>query len=68
MFLGAVEDALSTLQQNPLAFAKLYRDARRILIKRFPYDIYFVFDMGIISALACFHAKRALSGWKSRVP
>ena len=67
-FIGAVEEGLSTIQQNPLAFAKLHRDARRILLKRFPYGIYFVFDAGIISVLACFHAKRAPSGLKTRLP
>ena len=67
-FIDAVDDALSALRQNPLAFAKLHREARRILLKRFPYGIYFVFDGDVISVLACFHAKRAPSGWETRVP
>ena len=67
-FIAAVDEALSTIQQNPLAFANLHRKARRILLKRFPYCIYFVFDADVVSVIACFHAKRAPSRWKSRVP
>jgi plasmid stabilization system protein ParE len=67
-FIEAVDHALSTIQKNPLVFATLHRKARRILLKRFPYCIYFVFDADVISVIACFHAKRAPSVWKSRVP
>jgi plasmid stabilization system protein ParE len=67
-FMKAVDEALTAVQPIPLAFATVHRQVRRVLLKRFPYCIYYVLDSDVISVIACFHAKQAPSGWKSRVP
>jgi plasmid stabilization system protein ParE len=65
-FVTAVEDAFSAIQQHPLAFAIVHHDVRRVLVKRFPYGIYYAIGEKGISVLACFHAKMA-SSWKRRL-
>ena len=67
-FINAVEDAISTIQISPLAFAVVHRNLRRILLRKFPYCIYFVFADPMVSIVACFHAKRAPSEWKTHRP
>ena len=67
-FVEAVGKAISAIEQNPLAFTNVHRNARRVLLKRFPYCIYFVFESDVVSVLACFHAKRAPAAWKTRMP
>ena len=66
-FFIAVDNAFLAIQQCPLAFAKVHREVRRALVKRFPYGIYYVAGEKEISVLACFHAKRTSAGWKRRV-
>jgi toxin ParE1/3/4 len=66
-FFIAVDNALLAIQQHPLASAKVHREVRRALVKRFPYAIYYVAGEKEISVLACFHAKRTSAGWKRRV-
>jgi toxin ParE1/3/4 len=56
-FFIAVDNAFLAIQQHPLAFAKVHREVRRVLIKKFPYGIYYVAGEKEISVLACFHAK-----------
>jgi toxin ParE1/3/4 len=66
-FITAVADAFAAIQQHPLAFTAVHREVRRVLVKKFPYGIYYVAGTSGISVLACFHAKRASSGWKRRL-
>jgi plasmid stabilization system protein ParE len=35
-FFAAVDNAFLTIQQHPLAFAKVHREVRRVLVKSFP--------------------------------
>ncbi len=65
-FLSAVQVALETVASNPEAHPVLHRDTRRILLRRFPYGLYYrVLDAEIV-VVACFHAKRDPKTWRSR--
>ncbi len=65
-FLSAVQVAIETLGSNPEAHPVLHRDTRRILLRRFPYGLYYrVLDAEIV-VVACFHAKRDPKTWRSR--
>jgi len=66
-FATAIEDAFSAIQQHPRAFVIVHREVRRVLVKKFPYGIYYIVGEKRISILACFHAKRASTGWKRRL-
>ncbi len=65
-FLSAVQVAIETVGSNPKAHPVLHRDTRRILLRRFPYGLYYrVLDAEIV-VVACFHAKRDPKTWRSR--
>jgi toxin ParE1/3/4 len=57
-FMLSIEAGLATLQRNPEHFAKVEGDLRRIVIKRFPYGIFFIVESEIILVTAIFHSSR----------
>ena len=57
-FVRAVDARLELIRRNPLAFAPIHKDVRRVLLRKFPYGIYYLLGSEGIAVLACFHAKR----------
>jgi plasmid stabilization system protein ParE len=66
-FVRAVDNCLSGIGRNPLAYPLIYQQARRTLLRRFPYGIVYVFDQDIITVIACFHGKRDPKSWQDRL-
>ncbi|MEZ5346551.1 MAG: type II toxin-antitoxin system RelE/ParE family toxin [Pyrinomonadaceae bacterium] len=60
-FLESIERALDFVSLNPLAQPKLYKNIHRILLVKFPYAIFYLFDNRKIVVLACFHQRREMS-------
>ncbi|MEE8441385.1 MAG: type II toxin-antitoxin system RelE/ParE family toxin [Spirochaetia bacterium] len=65
-FLLSVDAGLQAIARNPLRFPVVYRDVRRALTKRFPYQIFFVVEDDRVVVLAVFHARRNPSVWQGR--
>lgn len=65
-FLGVVERTLHSMQDNPLRFPVIHRDIRRALPRRFPYEIFFVWEMDTITVLSIMHGARDPSRWKAK--
>lgn len=65
-YLISVESALDSIQRNPEAFPKVHNDIRRILLKKFPFGLFYLVDKGRIIVLAVFHASRNPKHWKER--
>lgn len=57
-FIDAVEHALESVLAFPVAYPVDYRDARRFLIERFPYCLYYRVEDGDVVVAACLHAAR----------
>jgi plasmid stabilization system protein ParE len=66
-FVRAVDACLSGIGRNPFAYPIVYQQARRSLIRRFPYGILYVFEGETISVVACFHSKRNPKFWQDRL-
>jgi plasmid stabilization system protein ParE len=66
-FLRAVDVCFSEIQRNPDRFPEVYRQARKALLRRFPYAAYFVSTRTGISVVACMHVKRDPRRWQRRV-
>lgn len=66
-FVRAVDACLSSVVSNPLANSIIYKQARRALIRRFPYGILYVFEPEIIAVIACFHGKRNPQSWQDKL-
>ena len=66
-FIRAIDASLSIIQRNPFAYACIYRQARRKLIRKFPYGLFYVIKDEMIVVVACFHVKRDPKQWKKRL-
>jgi len=58
--IGAV---FSSVEERPLIYAKVYKDVRRAMTRRFPYGIYFVVEGDRISVLRVLHQARDPRHW-----
>lgn len=41
-FLAAVDQAITSSAENPLAFQIIHRSLRRVLLRKFPYALFFI--------------------------
>src|SRR5215211_6964529 len=58
-FSIAVELELERVASSPNQFARVRKEVRRAVLRRFPYSIYFVVEQLQVVVLAIFHAKRS---------
>ena len=58
-FLAELARAERTVQTNPLAFRIVRRDARRLMLRRFPYQLFYRVVTDVIVVVACFHGRRS---------
>ena len=65
-FLRAADACLASVRRNPSAFPKVHKDVRRVLMRKFPYALFYLFEEESIVAVACFHAKRDPIDWLRR--
>jgi plasmid stabilization system protein ParE len=66
-FLEEVERGLIQIQLFPHRFPLGHREARRILLHRFPYGIYFIATEDAISVVAVYHGSRNPKRWQDRL-
>jgi plasmid stabilization system protein ParE len=66
-FVRAVDAVLSAIEREPELHAENFKRARRVLLRRFPYAIYFVVHPQSIDVLACMHTRRHPRRWRRRV-
>ena len=65
-FLLTVDTTLNSILQNPLQYPVIYKDIRRALTRRFPYQVFFVINDNKIVIIAVFHGMRNPVIWKNR--
>jgi plasmid stabilization system protein ParE len=65
-FLRAVDVTLAEIARMPERYPVVRGRARRALLRRFPYAIYFVATPDLVSVFACLHARRDPRHWRER--
>jgi len=65
-FLVAVHNALDSIAALPTGYPVVHREARRVLLHRFPYALYFRICGETIIVIACMHGRRNPRRWKGR--
>ena len=65
-FARAVEAAVESLQRAPHQYPVVHRDIRRVLLRRFPYAIFFRVTEDEIIVLSVFQLARDPARWQSR--
>jgi plasmid stabilization system protein ParE len=57
-FRDAVGAVITRIGESPFAYPERYRGARRALLRRFPYVIWYRALENVVVVLACVHGKR----------
>ena len=65
-FLLALDATINSLRRNPFQYPVVYKDVRRALMRRFPYQVFYVQNEMQIVIIAVFHGMRNPSIWQSR--
>jgi plasmid stabilization system protein ParE len=65
-FEQALDAAFDLLRQAPEAGPDVYRDFRRVLVRRFPYSVYYTLTPSAIEVRAVAHIHRDPEHWQKR--
>jgi len=65
-FLNAVDDAISTIQEAPERQPIIRGHLRRVLLRRFPYGVYYKVYPSSISVVGVIHGHRHPDTWLRR--
>ena len=66
-FLLCVDAVFSAIVRSPEQYPRVHRVVRRALVRRFPYEVFFVEDAERLVVLSVFHAKRNPKRWQERI-
>ena len=62
-FLLSVDAVINSIQREPLQYPIVYKNIRRVLTRRFPYQVLFIVDDLHIVVIAIIHGMRSPSVW-----
>lgn len=65
-FLRAADACFEGIRAAPLGYPAIYRGARRALLRRFPYGVFYVTDGSQTEVLACVHTRQHPRRWRRR--
>lgn len=66
-FVLELDSAIERAAETPEIYAIQYRNARRVLLRRFPFAVYFMYEGGVVEIFAVLHQRRQPALWRSRV-
>lgn len=66
-FLLAVEAGPAAIEREPERVAPYHRQARRVLLRRFPYSLFYLVQPQSVEIIGCFHMRRHPRRWRSRL-
>jgi plasmid stabilization system protein ParE len=58
-FLAELARAEQIAQTSPLSYRIVRRDTRRVMLRRFPYQLFFRLVADVVVVVACFHGRRS---------
>jgi plasmid stabilization system protein ParE len=66
-FTSAIEAATSRIQRSPERFRITVDEFRRVLVRRFPFEIFFDFDDERAVIYMIFHTSQQPDKWRERL-
>ena len=75
-FLQILEDSFLSIQENPFGYPRVYKNMRRFVMPKFPYNIIYLLEEGLLETgefgetvivFAVIHAKQNPQRWQRRV-
>lgn len=65
-FVQCVEAALDQIRRLLLAATEVLPGVRRVVVRQFPYGVFYRVDADQIAVIAVYHARRDPRGWQAR--
>lgn len=65
-FMRSLDASLQSVKRNPLSYQKIYNETRRVLLRKFPYAVFYLVEEKRIVVIAVFHQKRSEIDWLRR--
>jgi plasmid stabilization system protein ParE len=65
-FLDEVLSTCNSIAENPEKYPLVHRKARRAVIHKFPFGIYYRIENDLVTIVAVLHGSRDPNNWKSR--
>ena len=65
-FLLCVDAAVESILDGPLHYPALHENIRRVLVRRFPYGVFYIVDGVTVVILAVMHCSRDPRAWEGR--
>lgn len=65
-FVTEIDRCVALAAEQPLLYAVVHKDTRRVTARRFPYSVYFRTATDRIVVLAVFHGSRNPAIWQRR--
>ena len=65
-FFQRINISLEIIRRSPLAFQKIHKSLRRVIVKKFPFVIYYQVVGHTIRIIAIFHTSRNPKVWTAR--
>ena len=62
-FARSVEAAVARISRQPLAAPVAYEAVRRVVLKRFPYSVFYLVEPERLVVLSCLHTRRNPAAW-----
>ena len=66
-FLLCLEESLDRICRIPLAATEVFQGVRRVVVRRFPYGVFYRVEEDQIAVVAVYHSRRDPRGWQSRI-
>jgi toxin ParE1/3/4 len=66
-FLLAIDAAINSILRNPQMYPVVHGAIRRMLTRRFPYQIFYIIEGAQIVVIAVFHGMRNPHRWQERI-
>jgi plasmid stabilization system protein ParE len=67
-FLSCIDACIQSICRTPELHAKLYRDYRRAIVRRFPYVIFYEHHGSTVTIYGVLHSSRDPNKWRERLP
>jgi plasmid stabilization system protein ParE len=65
-FLAALPVVFERIEENPMAYPIIRGTTRRVLLRRFPYSVFYVVDPDLVAVTAVMHGRRDPRRWQER--
>ena len=66
-FLSSVDASIQRICRIPELNATIFKEYRRVLVRRFPYAIFYEFDGTTVTVFGVFHTSRDSETWHLRL-